>query len=67
MSAVILRFPQTQRAIRHYETGMNAAGLLSLLLLDREGETTPANVERIDGSDNAALPAQSLRPGGIRA
>jgi hypothetical protein len=28
---------------------MDAAGLLSLLLMDRDGEPIPANVERFDG------------------
>jgi hypothetical protein len=53
MSATVLPFPQTKRAIRHYETGMDAAGLLSLLLMDREGEPAPENVKRFDRLDES--------------
>jgi hypothetical protein len=47
----VLPFPQTARAIGHYNSGMDAAGLLSLLLLDRDGEPPPENVRRFDNLD----------------
>jgi hypothetical protein len=39
---------------------MDAAGLLSLLLLDREGESAPENVRRIDNLDETAPPPRSV-------
>jgi hypothetical protein len=38
---------------------MNAAGFLSLLLLDTDGKTIPANVQRFDELGGAALPSPS--------
>ncbi len=52
----VLPFPQTKRALRHYRSGMDAAGFLSLLLLERDGEAIPANVQRFDEPDGASLP-----------
>jgi hypothetical protein len=39
---------------------MDAAGLLSLLLLDRESEPAPYNVKRIDNLDETAQPSRSV-------
>jgi hypothetical protein len=38
---------------------MDAAGFLSLLLLERDGEAIPANVQRFDEPDGAELPSRS--------
>jgi hypothetical protein len=58
-SPVVLPFPQTRRAIRHYETGMDAAGFLSLQLLERDGGKIPANVQRFDEPEGKVIPSQS--------
>lgn len=52
----ILPFPQTKRALRHCNSGMDAAGFLSLLLITRDGEAIPANVVRFDEPDGPKLP-----------
>jgi hypothetical protein len=58
-SSMVLPFPQTRKAIRHYETGMGAAGFLSLQLMERDGEAVPANVRRYDQLEGGAIPSQS--------
>jgi hypothetical protein len=55
----VLPFPQTKRALWHRSRGMDAAGYLSLLQLEREGEAFPANVQRLDEPNGAALPERS--------
>lgn len=52
----VLPFLQTKRALRHYNTGMSAAGDLSLLLLDREGEAIPAIVTRVAEPNGPEMP-----------
>ena len=59
MSATILQFPQTKRAPRRRGNSVEAAGLLSLLLLDRDGKPTPDNVQRFDEPAGATLPEKS--------
>jgi hypothetical protein len=58
-SHTILPFPQTKRALRHGRTNTQAAGFLSLLLMEREGEAVPANVQRFDEPDGPILPDRS--------
>lgn len=58
-SATVLPFPQTRNALCHYRTNMAAAGFLSLLLLEREGEAVPGNVQRFDEPNGTGLPAPS--------
>lgn len=55
----VLPFPQTKRALRHYSTGMDAAGFLSLMLMERSGERIPANVVRFDEPEGAGQPERS--------
>ena len=55
----VLPFPQTRKALKHHETGMSAAGFLSLLLLDRDGQTVPANVQRFDEPEGPMLPERT--------
>lgn len=62
MSATILPFPQSPSAVRRHnrtEGLTTTAGLLSLLLLDRDGEPIPANVQRFDEPEGAQLPERS--------
>ena len=59
MSAAVLPFPKYGGRKRRAE-GMGAAGLLSLLLLEREGESIPANVERIDKPQEALTRSPEL-------
>lgn len=44
----IAALPSPRRGRVRKSQGMNAAGLISLSLLDREGEAVPANIARID-------------------
>jgi hypothetical protein len=55
----VLPFPQTAEALRHYETDMEAAGFLSLLLMDRREEAIPANVQRFDEPQGMTLPPRT--------
>lgn len=55
----VLPFPQTKRALWHYSHGMDAAGFLSLLELDRDNKPIPANVRRFDEPDGPGLPEGS--------
>jgi hypothetical protein len=55
----VLPFPQTAEALRHYRTDMQAAGYLSLLLMDRSEEAIPANVQRFDEPEGMTLPART--------
>lgn len=55
----VLPFPQTRVTRRRVRSSMEAAGFLSLLLLDREGEAIPTNVQRIDEPDGMELPDRS--------
>lgn len=58
MSAV-LSFPQTAKAKRLYHSRMDGAGFLRLLLMEREGEALPENVQRIDEPDGVTHPEKS--------
>lgn len=55
----VLPFPQTKKALRLYSSGMDAAGLLSLLLMDRDGEQIPGNVERFDEPNGPSMPPRT--------
>lgn len=62
MSAVVLRFPQTERALRNGRSprvGAGAMGLLALQLRERDGEPMPENVHRFDGLDDEGIPDRS--------
>lgn len=61
MSATILPFPQSPKAVRRYSRaeGMMAAGLLSLLLLERDEEKYPPNVHRFDEPNGPQVPERS--------
>jgi hypothetical protein len=55
----VLTFPQkNQRRIRKSRS-IDAAGLLSLMVMERDGETVPDNVERFDRPGNSELPGRS--------
>jgi len=54
----ILPFPDRGGG-RHREVGMDAAGFLSLLLLDRDGEAIPTNVQRFDEPEGGTLPSRT--------
>ena len=55
----VVQFPQPRMARKRVRNSIEAAGLLSLLLLDRRGETRPNNVERFDRLDETARPERS--------
>lgn len=59
-AAAVLPFPERHgdRPVQR-EIGMDAAGFLRLLLLDREGEPIPANVRRFDEPNGAKSPNRS--------
>jgi hypothetical protein len=59
VSAAILAFPPRNHGRVRKTRSMEAAGLLSMLLLERDGELIPANVQRIDEPEGFALPARS--------
>jgi hypothetical protein len=53
--------PLNAKAVRGTRTraGMSAAGFLSLLLMEREGEAIPDNVQRFDEPEGPLLPERS--------
>lgn len=53
----VLPFPQTARALRHYHTGMGAAGICALRTFDM---AAPANVELFD--DHRPGPSMERSP-----
>ena len=55
----VLPFPQTPAALERYHTGMDTAGLLSLLLLERDGKPIPENVQRFVEPNGVELPERS--------
>ncbi len=55
----VLAFPQTAEALGLDEAGTDAMGLVSLLLMDRQGEPIPRNVRRLDALDQVGLPCRS--------
>ena len=57
-SPTILRFPDRGGG-RHRAVGMDAAGFLSLLLLERDGEAIPTNVRRLDEPTGGTLPSRT--------
>lgn len=56
--SMVLPFPQTKKALRLYHSGMDAAGFLSLIMMEQAGETPPTNVCRLDGLEQD-LPERS--------
>jgi hypothetical protein len=55
----VLTFPQTQKALKRRRKGMGAAGLLTMMIMERDGEAVPENVARFDQPDGAELPNKS--------
>jgi hypothetical protein len=55
----VLPFPQTELALQRYSTSMGAAGLLALMLLERDNQPIPANVQRFDMHGEPAMPSQT--------
>lgn len=55
----VLPFPQERVRRKHARASMDAAGFLTLLIMDRENEPTPANVQRIDEPDGPEFPSKS--------
>jgi hypothetical protein len=55
----VLPFPRRDKGRVRNRRSMDAAGLLSLLLLDRDGATIPQNVRRFDELDVPEPPKRS--------
>jgi hypothetical protein len=55
----LIAFPERNKGRKRRCRSMDAAGDLSLLLLDRDGEAAPENVERIVEPEGATVPAPS--------
>lgn len=52
----VIPFPSSRVARKRARNSMEAAGLLSLLILDRDGKAAPANVRRLDELDETMPP-----------
>jgi hypothetical protein len=57
--ATVLPFPRTATALRRRREGVGAMGLTSLMLLERDGEVIPANVQRFDQPQGVSPPEKS--------
>lgn len=55
----VLPFPQKNKGRVRKIRSMDAAGLLSLMIMERDGEAVPENVERFDEPGGADLPDRS--------
>ena len=55
----VLTFPQRNKGRVRRSDSMDAAGFLTLMLMDREGKAIPQNVQRFDEPDGPDLPARS--------
>lgn len=55
----VLAFPRRDKGRVRKRRSMDAAGLLSLMIMERDGEAVPENVERFDQPDGAELPKRT--------
>lgn len=56
----ILAFPERNKGRKRRCRSMDAAGCLTLMIMDRDGGEIPSNVQRLDGPKGHALPERSL-------
>jgi hypothetical protein len=57
--ATVLTFPERNKGRKRRCNSMDAAGCLSLLIADRDGDEIPTNVQRIDEPTGRLLPSRS--------
>ena len=57
----VLPFPphRAKRGRKRKREGMEAAGFLTLMLMDRDGEDIPANVQRMDEPQGETMPERT--------